>query len=91
MSPTGSSYFERGYYTSEMYVEYNPFTGLSWEPILGTDPIRFGVYVPTEKAKKALDAELACTRNASQYFSANCLRKRQEYVWSLLSYSVLTK
>ena len=91
MSPNGSSYYNSGYYTPESYISYNPITGISYEPILSTDPIKFGAYEPTEKSKKALDAELACTRTSAQYFSVNCFKKRQEYIWSLLSYDVLTK
>ncbi len=91
MSPNGSSYYNSGYYTPESYISYNPITGISYEPILSIDPIKFGAYEPTEKSKKALDAELACTRTSAQYFSVTCFKKRQEYIWSLLSYDVLTK
>ncbi len=91
MSPNGGGYYNAGYYTPESYVSYNPVTGLSYEPVLSTDPIRFGAYEPTEKARKALEAELECTRTSAQYFSTRCFEKRQEYVWSLLSYDVLTK
>lgn len=91
MSPNGSGYYNAGYYTPESYVSYNPVSGLSYEPVLSSDPIKFGSYEPTEKARKALEAELECTRTSVQYFSARCFEKRQEYVWSLLSYDVLTK
>lgn len=91
MSPNGSGYYNAGYYTPESYVSYNPVSGLSYEPVLSSDPIKFGSYEPTEKARKALEAELECTRTSAQYFSARCFEKRQEYVWSLLSYDVLTK
>lgn len=91
MSPNGSSYYNSGYYTSEFYITYNPITGLSYDPAISTDPIKFGAYEPTQKAKKALEAELACTRNSNQFFSASCYKKRQEYTWSFLSYNVLTK
>ncbi len=91
MSPNGSGYYNVGYYTPESYVSYNPVSGLSYEPVLSSDPIKFGSYEPTEKARKALEAELECTRTSVQYFSARCFEKRQEYVWSLLSYDVLTK
>lgn len=91
MSPTGGSYYNSGYYTADSYITYNPITGLSFEPTFDTDSIRFGLYTPTETAKKALDAELACTKSSTQYFSSRCYKKRQEYVWSFLSYSVLTK
>lgn len=91
MSPNGASYYNSGYYTPESYISYNPITGISHEPILSTDPIKFGAYEPTEKSKKALNAELECTRTSAQYFSTTCFKKRQEYIWSLLSYDVLTK
>lgn len=91
MSPNGSGYYNTGYYTPESYVSYNPVSGLSYEPVLSSDPIKFGAYEPTERARKALEAELECTRTSAQYFSARCFEKRQEYVWSLLSYDVLTK
>ena len=91
MSPNGGGYYNAGYYTPESYVSYNPVTGLSYEPVLSTDAIKFGAYEPTEKARKALEAELECTRTSAQYFSTRCFEKRQEYVWSLLSYDVLTK
>jgi hypothetical protein len=91
MSPTGSSYYNSGYYTSEFYTSYNPISGISREPVMSEASIKFGSYEPTIKAKKALEAELACTKTSAQYFSQQCYRKRQEYIWSLLSYSVLTK
>lgn len=91
MSPNGASYYDSGYYTPESYITYNPITGLSYEPVLDTSLLRFGVYEPTEKMRKTLDAELACTRTSAQYYSAACFQKRQEYVWSLFSYDVLTK
>ncbi len=91
MSPNGSSYYNSGYYTPKSYVSYNPVSGLSYEPVLSTDPIKFGAYEPTQKARKALEAELECTRSSAQYFSAHCFEKRQDYIWSLLSYDVLTK
>jgi len=91
MSPNGSSYYNSGFYTPRSYTFYNPVTGLSHEPILSADPIKFGVYEPTEKARKALEAELECTRTSVKYFSSYCFQKRQEYFSSLLSYEVLTK
>jgi len=90
MSPSGSSYYNSGYYTSEFYTSYNPITGISREPVVSDESIKFG-FEPTVEAKKALEAELACTKTSAQYFSQKCYRKRQEYIWSLLSYSVLTK
>jgi hypothetical protein len=91
ISPNGSSYYNSGFYTPESYISYNPFTGLSREPVLSADPIKFGIYEPTEKARKALETELECTRTSIQYFSLYCFQKRQEYLSSLLSYEVLTK
>lgn len=91
VSPSGSNYYNSGYYTSELSTTYNPITGLSTDSLLSNDPIKFGNYEPTEKSQKALEAELACTRTSAQYFSQTCFRKRQEYIWSLLSYPVLSK
>ena len=91
MSPNGSSYYNSGYYLPKSYVSYNPFSGLSYEPALSKVLIKFGFYEPTQKSKKILENELDCTRTSVQYFSARCFEKRQEYVWSFLSYDVLTK
>lgn len=91
MSPNGSSYYNSGYYTPDSFVSYNPVTGISSEPVLHTDTIKFGTFEPTQKAKKALEAELECTRTSVRYFSSYCFQKRQEYIWSFLSYDVLTK
>lgn len=41
MSPNGASYYNSGYYTPKSYISYNPFTGLSSEPVLSSDTIKF--------------------------------------------------
>lgn len=41
MSPNGASYYNSGYYTPKSYISYNPVTGLSYEPALSTDALRF--------------------------------------------------
>lgn len=91
MGPNGFSYYNTGSYASDFATYYNPMTGLSREPVIGQDPIHFGDTSVSLEEQKIIDAELACTKNASRYFSAECFQKRQEYIWSLMSYSVLTK
>ncbi len=91
MAPNGTQYYDTGYYMSDFVTYYNPITGISQEPVVSDDEIQFGVYEPSLQARRALEAELACTKNVTRYFSAECFRKRQEYVWSSLSYPVLTK
>lgn len=91
MSPNGSSYYNSGYYSSDFTTFYNPVTGISREPNIGQNPINFGFNFVTLENKKILDAELECSRTSSMYFSNACFKKRQEYIWSLLSYPVLTK
>jgi hypothetical protein len=41
MAPNGAKYYNSGYYTPKSIVSYNPVTGLSYEAILQTNPIRF--------------------------------------------------
>jgi hypothetical protein len=91
MSPNGASYYNSGYYTPDFYVIYNPLVGLSYEPVFSADLIQFGTYEQTQKARKILESQLECTRTSATYFSAACFKKREEYIWSLLSYDVLTK
>lgn len=91
MGPNGSSYYNPGYYTSDFTTYYNPVTGISRQSNLGQNSFYFGVESPSSGDKKILDAELECTRTSAKYFSAACFAKRQEYIWSLLSYPVLTK
>lgn len=91
MSPNGSTYYNAGYYNPQVSLTYNPVTGLSSEPVLGTDPIRFWVYSLSEKIRLSLEEELQCTKTSAQYFSRRCFQLRQEYLWSAMNYSVLTK
>lgn len=91
MGPNGSSYYNTGSYSSDFATYYNPITGLSREPVIGQDSIQFGALTLTPEDQTIIDAEIACTQSAKRYFSAECFRKRQEYVWSNLNYSVLTK
>lgn len=90
MGPNGGKYYNSGYYTPILRVSYNPVTGLSREPVLSSSPLRFGA-TSDSKLTQYLSGELDCTRTSAKYFSASCFRKRQEYIWSLLSYPVLTK
>lgn len=90
MGPNGGKYYNSGYYTPKLRVSYNPVTGLSREPVLSSSPLRFGATTDS-KLQEYLSGELDCTRTSAKYFSASCFKKRQEYIWSLLSYPVLTK
>lgn len=38
-----------------------------------------------------MDAELECSRTAAKYFSSECFKKRQDYIWYQLNFPVLTK
>lgn len=91
MGPNGGKYYNSGYYTPRFRASYNPVTGISREPVLGTNPLRFGSTTSNSKLEKYLTEELDCTRSSARYFSASCFKKRQEYIWSALSYPVLTK
>lgn len=91
MSPNGSSYFNTGYYNPQIRVTYNTFSGISLEPVLSDEPIRFWVYAMTDAAKKALEEQIQCTKTSVQYFSRRCFQTRQEYLWWNMSYEVLTK
>jgi hypothetical protein len=57
---------------------------------LQTNPIRFWPNGPS-KVREYLTHELECTRSSARYFSSSCYKKRQEYIWRILSYPVLTK
>ena len=91
MGPNGATYYNPGSYTRDAVTYYNPITGLSSEPTLSHDALTFGVSKPSADDQKVLDTELACTQSSARYFSQACFKKRQAYVWSLLSYPVLTK
>lgn len=91
MGPNGAAYYNTGSYSSDFVTYYNPITGLSREPVIGQDPIEFGNVSLSLEDQKIIDAEIACTKNATRYFSSECFKKRQEYVWSNLNYAVLTK
>lgn len=90
MAPNGAKYYNSGYYTPKSIVSYNPVTGLSYEAILQTSPIRFWLNGPS-RVGEYLKHELECTRSSARYFSSSCYKKRQEYIWRILSYPVLTK
>jgi hypothetical protein len=90
MAPNGASYYNSGYYTPKLSVSYNPVIGISREPVFNTKPIRFWSDEPS-KIEQYLTHELECTRSSARYFSSACFRKRQEYIWWVLSYPVLTK
>lgn len=91
MGPNGSSYYNVGYYVTSFNINYNPITGLVKKPILNTKSLFFGDQSLDGEQQKILDAELECTKNFAKYFSNDCIKKREAYVWSLLSYPVLTK
>ena len=40
---------------------------------------------------KSILRELECSQTSAKYFSPECFKNRQEYIWSQLSYAVLTK
>lgn len=91
MGPNGSSYYNVGYYVTSFNINYNPITGLVKKPILNTKSLFFGDQSLDGEQQKILDVELECTKNFAKYFSNDCIKKREAYVWSLLSYPVLTK
>ena len=91
MGPNWSSYYNNGSYSSDFATYYNPITGISHEPNLSQDSLEFGSTSVSPEDKKVLDAEVECSSTSVKYFSASCFQKRQDYIWSLLSYPVLTK
>lgn len=90
MGPNGSAYYNNGYYSTDFTTYYNPITGISHEATLGQDDISFGFSSPSSTNQQVL-RELECSQTSAKYFSAECFKNRQKYIWSQLSYSVLTK